>query len=164
VLFELPILWLVIVNVTAWPVIHMLAAWGGTQMPLELFHTESWWCRERSWELGGRLYETVFAVRRWKDRLPDGAALFKKGFPKKRLVAHDPEYIRRFARETCRGEAVHWGALACAALFFLWNPWWVGLIMVAYALCANLPCIVIQRYNRIRLRRLIGQAQEPVQQ
>ncbi|MFO7974726.1 MAG: glycosyl-4,4'-diaponeurosporenoate acyltransferase [Candidatus Hydrogenedentota bacterium] len=156
-LVELPILWLIIVNVTAWPVIHMAAAWIGTQLPVDLFRTESWCYRERTWERRGRLYETVFRVRRWKDRLPDGAAIFKKGFPKKRLKAGDPEYMARFARETCRGEVVHWGVLASSVFFFLWNPWWVGLIMVAYALFANVPCIIIQRYNRIRLMRLIDQ-------
>lgn len=154
-LIELPILWLVVVNVTVWPVIHMAAAWLGTKLPVELFRPEQWCYRERSWELGGRFYEVVFAVRRWKGLLPDGAALFKKGFRKKRLNARDPEYIERFVKETCRGEAVHWAVLACSLFFFLWNPWWAGLIMVAYALAANLPCIVTQRYNRIRLVRLI---------
>lgn len=155
-LVELSILWLVVVNVAAWPIIHMAAAWLGTQLPLDLFRHEQWCYRERSWELGGRLYEIVFAVRRWKRLLPDGAALFKKGFRKKRLNRRDPEYIDRFVKETCRGEAVHWAVLACSLLFFLWNPWWAGLIMVAYALAVNLPCIVTQRYNRIRLMRLIG--------
>ncbi len=156
-LVELPLLWLVVLNVAAWPIIHMTAAWLGTQLPIALFRPDHWCYRERSWELGGRLYEVMFAVRRWKGLLPDGAALFKKGFPKKRLNANHPEYINRFARETCRGEAVHWSVLACSALFFLWNPWWVGWLMVAYAVAANLPCIVTQRYNRIRLMRLLAQ-------
>ena len=95
-------------------------------------------------------------MRRWKGLLPDGAALFKKGFRKKKLNARDPGYMERFVKETCRGEAVHWAVLGCSFLFFLWNPWWAGLIMVVYALAANLPCIVTQRYNRIRLMRVIG--------
>jgi hypothetical protein len=28
------------------------------------------------------------------------------------------------------------------------------LIMVAYGLATNMPCIVIQRYNRMRLERI----------
>ena len=154
-LVELPIVWLVVVNVTAWPVIHMGAAWLGTQLPVTMFPPDQWCFRERGWERGGGVYEKAFAVRLWKGRLPDGAALFKKGFRKKRLAARDPAYTERFIRETCRGEAVHWAVLVSSMLFFLWNPWWVGLIMVAYALAANLPCIVTQRYNRIRLSRLL---------
>ena len=155
-LVELPLLWLVIVNVGAWPVIHLGVAWLGTQLPASLFRTEQWWYRERAWEQGGRLYERVFGIRRWKRSLPDGAALFKKGFRKKRLEALDRDYLFRFAQETCRGEAVHWVVLACSGLFFLWNPWWVGLIMVAYAVLANMPCILTQRHNRIRFVRLLG--------
>ena len=39
--------------------------------------------------------------------------------------------------------------------FFLWNPCWADLVMVAYALAANLPCILAQRYNRSRFQRLL---------
>jgi glycosyl-4,4'-diaponeurosporenoate acyltransferase len=66
----------------------------------------------------------------------------------------DLDYLERFGRETCRGEAVHWVVLLCASLFFLWNPWWAGLAMVVYALIVNVPCILAQRYNRIRLARV----------
>ena len=37
----------------------------------------------------------------------------------------------------------------------LWNPWFLGLLMLAYAVIANLPCLIVQRYNRARLLRLI---------
>ena len=158
---DVPIFWLVLLNLTVWPVVHLLAAWFGTQLSGNLFQPESWWYRQRSWEHDGRLYEAVFAVRRWKGLLPDGATLFRKGFPKKKLRAHDPHYMTRFARETCRGEAVHWVVIACSIAFFLWNPWWVGMIMVAYGLLANLPCIFVQRYNRIRLIRITRQRPGP---
>jgi glycosyl-4,4'-diaponeurosporenoate acyltransferase len=40
-------------------------------------------------------------------------------------------------------------------LFFLWNPLWVGFLMILYALTENLPMIMAQRYNRYRLRRVL---------
>jgi glycosyl-4,4'-diaponeurosporenoate acyltransferase len=40
--------------------------------------------------------------------------------------------------------------------FVVWNPWWVEIAMVVYALAANLPCLLVQRYNRARLARLLG--------
>jgi glycosyl-4,4'-diaponeurosporenoate acyltransferase len=40
-------------------------------------------------------------------------------------------------------------------IFFLWNVWWGGVIMVVYLLFANIPCILLQRYNRARLMRVI---------
>jgi glycosyl-4,4'-diaponeurosporenoate acyltransferase len=41
-------------------------------------------------------------------------------------------------------------------VFLVWNWWWVELLMVVYALAANLPCLLVQRYNRARLARLLG--------
>ena len=35
-----------------------------------------------------------------------------------------------------------------------WNPAWVSMVMAAYAVGANAPFIIIQRYNRGRLARL----------
>lgn len=154
-LIALTPLQLVVVNVATWPLIHLGAAWLGTQLKDYLFRPGAWLFRERRWERGGRLYETVFRIKSWKDRLPDGAALFKGGFRKKRLRSRDPEYLRRFQRETCRAEAVHEAVLLSSLLFFLWNPVWVGFLMIAYAVLANVPCILAQRYNRIRLARLL---------
>jgi glycosyl-4,4'-diaponeurosporenoate acyltransferase len=155
VLIELPTIWLIVVNVLAWLVIHLGVAWAGTQLRAERFSPQSWICRARRWEGGGRFYEKVFGVKLWKDRLPDGAALFRGGFRKKQLNARDPQYLARFVRETCRGEIVHWVVLSAAPVFFLWNPPWAGAVMIFYAVIANLPCILAQRYNRLRLTRLM---------
>lgn len=146
---------LIAVNVMAWLAIHLGLAWLGTRLPAGLFDPASWPYRSRTWERGGRLYQRLFAVRSWKGLLPDGAAMFAGGFPKASLREMSEEYLRRFIVETCRGEAVHWAVLLCSPLFFLWNPRWAGLVMVAYGLAANLPCIIVQRYNRARLRRLL---------
>jgi glycosyl-4,4'-diaponeurosporenoate acyltransferase len=153
-LIDLPPAWLIVINILAWLVIHLGVAWAGTRLPARWFRPGDWWYRERAWERGGRFYERAAGIRRWKDRLPDGAALFAGGFRKASLRAVTPEYLERFARETCRGEAVHAVVLLGAGLFFLWNPPWAGWVMVAYALLANLPCMLAQRYNRLRLRRL----------
>jgi glycosyl-4,4'-diaponeurosporenoate acyltransferase len=110
----------------------------------------------RAWERGGRLYEGVFGIKGWKGWLPDAARWFGGGFAKGTLAANHPDYLRRFVRETWRGELCHWAALGFAPVFFLWNPWWADLVMFGYALLANLPCIVVQRYNRLRLQRLLA--------
>jgi len=54
-----------------------------------------------------------------------------------------------------RAEFAHWLTMAGAPVFLLWNECWAELIMIVYALAVNLPCIIAQRYNRSRLRRLI---------
>lgn len=160
---ELPTLWLVAVNVLGWPAIQLAVAWLFMRLPAGSFDPQSWLCRPRMWEAGGRLYERVFAVKLWKRRLPDAAPWFRGGFAKKNLSAADPSYVSRFIGETCRGECAHWTMMLAAPLFFLWNPWWADLIMVAYAIAANLPCILVQRYNRLRLSRLgSGRSRPPM--
>jgi len=81
--------------------------------------------------------------------------MFAGGFSKAALASTSGEYLRRFLLETCRGELVHWAVMSASLLFFLWNPWWAGVAMVAYAVAVNLPCILVQRYNRARLARIL---------
>ena len=153
-LVELPTIWLVVVNVLGWLVIHLGVAWLVTQFPARIFRPDDWLYRCRNWESGGRFYEKVFRIRVWKDLLPDGAALFSKGFKKRHLKTGNRAYLELFVRETCRGEFAHWIVLGSSLLFFLWNPLWAGFVMVGYALAVNVPCIMAQRYNRIRLSRV----------
>ena len=156
---ELPATWLIGLNIGVWLVVHLAVAWLGTQLPVRFFSPGQWLYRERPWEAGGRFYERRFSIRQWKDRLPDGARLFAAGFPKGRLKRATPAYLDRFVRETCRGEAIHWVVFGAAGLFFLWNPWWAGLVMIAYAAMANIPCILSQRYNRLRLFRVLARSE-----
>lgn len=155
-MIELPAVWLVAVNVLGWLAIHLGFAWAGTRLPLRVFDPGSRLYRKRSWEREGRFYEEHLSIRSWKDRLPDGGRIFAGGFSKAGLSSRSGDYLRRFLLETCRGELVHWAVMSASVLFFLWNPWWAGLIMVVYGIGANLPCIVAQRYNRIRLARLLS--------
>lgn len=149
------IVFLVVANTLAWLVIHLGFAWGGTRLPPGCFHPEAWWFRPRPFERDGRFYGRWFGIRRWKDLVPDGAGWFKGGFRKGGLGATDNAYFERFIVETCRGEFVHWMVFAAGLLFFLCNPPGVGLAMMLYAAIANVPCILIQRYNRVRMRQLL---------
>jgi glycosyl-4,4'-diaponeurosporenoate acyltransferase len=84
--------------------------------------------------------------------------MFKGGFPKKNLECSDAGYLKTFLNETKRAELTHWLAMVPVPVFFLWNIWWVGLIMIGYALIANLPCIMLQRFNRARISRVLKTA------
>ena len=147
---ELPIAWVIALNVAGWPVIQFSFAWLFTRMPVTWFNPGAGY----TWEQGGRFYERWFCIKRWKDRLPDAARWFSGGFAKGTLAGKQADYLHRFIRETWRGELCHWCAIACAPVFFLWNPLGADLVMVAFAVAANLPCILAQRYNRQRFQRL----------
>jgi glycosyl-4,4'-diaponeurosporenoate acyltransferase len=145
---ELPTPWVVILNILGWPVIQMGLAWIFIQLPARLFDSNY---ILPVYEVEHSIYEKVFAIRRWKDILPDGATWFRGGFSKRHLHRRDSGYFNRFLQESRRGEAAHWAMLLAAPIFALWNPPWAIAVMVIYALLANLPCIFAQRYNRLRL-------------
>lgn len=155
-LVHLSTFWTVIVDCIVWFIVHMGVAWLLVRMRARSFDPESPLCRCRDWEKDGSLYQKHFRIRRWKHRLPDAAPLLgERGFPKKKLRDKSPAYLSSFLTETCRAEIVHWVIILFSPLFFLWNPLWVGFLMIFYALAENLPMIMVQRYNRYRLRRVL---------
>jgi glycosyl-4,4'-diaponeurosporenoate acyltransferase len=147
-------LWAIVINITVWLVINLGVGMSTARMQSNSFNPQSWLYRQRIWERGGKIYKARLKVKKWKRLLPAIAAVVKGGFRKKHLGNADAAYVRRFILETCRAEFTHWVIFLFSLIFFLWNEWWIGLIMVAYGLATNMPCIVIQRYNRIRLERM----------
>jgi len=121
---------------------------------LTSFNPNSWLYRKRKWERHGKFYEKSFRLKLWKRKLPDGAAIFKNGFEKKHLKETSKDYLDSFIRETCRAELTHWIVFLFGPVFLVWNLWWVGIVMILYATIANIPCVITQRYNRIRLQRI----------
>ena len=144
--------WAVAIDFLVWLAIHIGVSVSIARIPISAFKPESWLYRQRRWEMDGRIYQRVLRIRSWKHRLPDGAAVSKSGFRKKRLQSSDADYLRTFILETCRAELTHWLIFIFSPIFFLWNDWRIGMVMIVYGIAANLPCITSQRFNRIRLQ------------
>jgi glycosyl-4,4'-diaponeurosporenoate acyltransferase len=140
-------------NVVGWLVLQLGIAAAATRIGPRHFARDNWCFKVRPWETA--FYRRRLRIRRWKRMLPDGAPWVGGQFRKKAIERRDPAYLRRLAIETRRGEAAHWLMLASFPVFFLWNPPWAWTLMAAYAVAANLPCIVVQRYNREAVRRLL---------
>lgn len=153
--FELPGGWAVALDVAVWAVWSTAVGYAYHSFPVGWFAHDTWLTRPRRFERGA-WYQRRLRIKRWKDRLPEAGALFAGGFPKRRLAHPDPAYLARFAAETRRAELTHWTTMAVVPVFVLWNPWWACSVMVAYAAVANLPCIAVQRYNRVRLERMLA--------
>ncbi len=146
--------WIWMANLLGWPVLHLSISYFFLRLPTRLFAMDNWLTAARGWEMDGRLYRDCMAIRRWKALLPDGAP-WLGGMAKKKLKARDDQSLAEFVVETRRAEWAHWVMFLCLPLFFLWNPPWACVVMAAYALAANLPCILAQRYNRILLLRVL---------
>lgn len=147
-----------LVDVTVWAVWSVVAGAVAWALPLRLLEHDSPVTRLRSFEHGGRCYQYL-GVRRWKDRLPDAGPLFPGGVSKRRLADRGTVGLRSLLAETRRGELAHWLVLAVTPTFVLWNDAVLSAAMVGYGVAANLPCVIVQRYNRARLVRLLDRLQ-----
>ena len=144
----------VLADTAMWAGWSVTVGYAASRMPVDWLSCDHWVTRLRPWEQGGRRYEQ-FGVRRWKDRLPEAGAFFG-GISKRTLPRHDRVGLSRFAADTRRAELVHWAIPAALPVFALWNPPALLAAMAAYALVANAPCVIVQRYNRGRIERLLA--------
>lgn len=113
--------------------------------------------RERAWELGGKIYDKL-NIKYWQAKIPDVSKVLSRWMPRKKLIKGiTAENVRIMIRETCTAEMVH-NLLNIAGLWLL-NLWegMGGVIMyLIYFLLGNLPFILVQRYNRPRLKVLLN--------
>lgn len=149
-MLELPAPVAIALNVLGIPALQLVLAWCFLRMPVKWFDGHQCVSTAPVPATFGR------HMQRWKRFLPDGASWFAGGFPKRNLQARSVGYLRRFAAETRRAESCHWCFLVMSPVFFIWNPLWASAVISVYALVANLPCIVVQRFNRNRLLAAIA--------
>lgn len=151
-LIHLPTFWLITINALAWAVIQIGVGYFAARMSDERFEPQNNLFKERAWEQSGKIYEKLFRVTRWKSWLPSGGKFFGIfSVDSFRSAARD--YAQKWLVESSRAEFTHWIAMLPALLFFLWNPFNAWMINIGYAICANVPCIISQRYNRPRVMK-----------
>lgn len=135
------------------------------KLPEHIYFYKRWIFRERKWEKAGALYERLFRVRSWKALLPEVSDFFNFSFPKKYFTQSNREYMSKYLMESCRSELTHWNIIFSSLLFILWCDPSTTLKIIIIAISLNLPYIIIQRYNRPRIIRLLakkGEAKEYV--
>lgn len=149
-------------GVTASPVLYTAAITFGTtfyHLAMRLavgygvdarFHNRMddtrWWFQERGFEKA--LYRFL-GVRRWKRWLP---AFRPEDF---QLRDHSP---RELIQATCQSEVVHEIIMALSFVPVLFSLWFGSAGVFLWTSCMSFlldgACVVVQRYNRPRLRKL----------
>ena len=119
----------VALDIAAWALIHGSTGYLVHRVHAEWLDRDHWLFREWRLDRDGAFYVRVLRIKRWKKWLPEAGAIFEGGFNKRSLSDVGDDYLRVYGRETRRAELGHWLAAAFAPLFFLWNPWAVGILM-----------------------------------
>ena len=151
----IPRIWAIALAFVLWGIFQTGAALLSLKIPARSLDPDSFYFRSRSWEQGGAFYDKVFLVKRWKKFLPDGGAALGGGYAKKNLSDFSTDNLNFFLVYSCRAEVTHIMAIFPFWVFGLFVSWQVVVIMFIYALVANIPCVIVQRYNRPRIAKLL---------
>jgi len=119
------------------------------------------WLRTRRWEMEGRVYEAL-GVRAFRRLVPDGDwvnRVRRRRDPNFRVVPHR-RAAAAFVTRTEQGERSH-GVLLLAGIVssvYAWRIGWYGwaAFLTIGNLLVNLYPILLQRYTRARLYRLLA--------
>ncbi len=147
------ILGLCIVGWVAW---SLLIGFIGHHLPLKWLETDTWLIQPRPWGEDRHDYEQRLWIKHWKDRLPEAGDFFSGGFRKSTVGNGNREVLSRFLAETRRAEYVHIMIWLFYLVTLFWTPGWGIIINLAVGTAFNLPCIWVQRYNRIRLQHVLA--------
>jgi glycosyl-4,4'-diaponeurosporenoate acyltransferase len=100
-------------------------------------------------------YQRCLQIRRWKRWIPDAGNALPGGITKASLARRDHQALLRLVAETRRAELVHWALWPLWLLTVLWLPAPGVVLNLLFATVFNLPCLLLQRYNRLRLQQLL---------
>lgn len=126
----------------------------GLVLPRRWFNPDSTLFAEREWEDGGRVYNKLH-ISKWKSKLPDMSKYINGMIAKRLRGSESADDIQRLIAETCVAEAAHIALMVLSlGMIAVWQDTGGVICCVCYAV-GNIPYIIIQRYNRPRLVRMM---------
>ena len=129
----------------------------GRLLPKEWFHADRFPYRCAPWE--AKLYR-VLRVHDWQDKAPDMSKIVPKLIPAKKLDSDFRAQLPRMLQETCVAEFTHFVLILLGFYALrLWPGTGGAVVTAIYILFGNLPFLIIQRYNRPRLQKLLAAQQ-----
>jgi glycosyl-4,4'-diaponeurosporenoate acyltransferase len=148
-------------SAAGWLLWCVLIGYLGHRLPRRVLDHDTWLTRPRPWGESAASYERRLGIRRWKRWLPDAGPAFSGGLRKASLVGRDQATRERLMQETRRAELVHLGIWPFWLATALWLPAWAVAVNLVVATACNLPCLWVQRFNRIRLQERARSAGTP---
>ena len=146
--------WSLLLSAALWPAWGFLSGWWYRRKGSDALLRDRWHVRPRRFERDGGWYDGRLNIRLWKDRLPETGGWF--GVSKRELPGLFNDDLERFAVECRRGELTHWMILFATPAFAVWNSGIALVIVTFVGLAASVPFIAVQRYNQLRIRRILA--------
>lgn len=109
-----------------------------------------------NFEQEGRFYSKYFKINVWKDKLPQFSELTKFGFNKASLNTVSSAYLNTFYIETMRAELSHWILILVTPVYLFFSEKILLPLTIFGNIFGNLPFVMIQRYNRGRILKLLN--------
>ncbi len=120
------------------------------------FNPDAFPYRTFSFEKDGEIYEKL-GIKSWQGKVPDMSRIVPSLIPSKNMSGTlSAKKLSIMLQETCVAEFVHYllclsGLYGC---FHFLRPAAAVIVYILY-LFTNVPCMIIQRYNRPRLKRVL---------
>lgn len=134
----------------------------GRVFPRKWIHENAFPFNSLPFEKQGEFYNR-FHIRKWKTKWPDASVIYHKIFgklmgklyPQKRLDEVSSNKIELLIKESCVAESTHVVATILGTYCFgIWQGIGGVVVWTLWALW-HLPPILIQRYNRPRLKKAL---------
>lgn len=143
-----------------WFIVQMIIAQLGTHISYKFLEKDNKYFRSWNFEQEGQLWQQLVKVQNWKNHLPDGQNLNPNISSKATFdLSKNMNDIQQFILETRRAEIVHMMSIFPIIAFYKSSKS-VKIINFAYVVIANVPCVIVQRYNRPKLIRIYNKLQK----
>lgn len=143
------------VSIVFWVSTSVVIGFLGNRIPLSRLDLLARRWLPFGFERWGDWYEARLHIRRWKRFVPEAGKNFRMGFDKSTLQARESVAVTRLQLESVRAEIVHRCLLIVALVPMVWLPGPFVVVPILYSAVANLPCLAIARYNRLRATQTI---------
>lgn len=127
----------------------------GQALPRKWFKADKFPYRNFAFEREGKVYRNI-GVHKWQKKMPDMSQVMPDMVTKGLTPGMSADEVRTLIAETCVAEHVH--VVLCISFLYIAKFWdshvWIYLWLL-YTVC-NIPFIIIQRYNRPKLLRVLS--------
>ena len=107
------------------------------------------------WEENGRFYQKTLHISKWKDKMIDMGKASASTAAKQIGDTVSEDSIEFMIQETCKAEITHFAIIVFSPIMFIFMTAPYSFFGVILYDLSNLFDIIIQRYNRPRLVRLL---------